>query len=949
MIQIESNSTAVVTTTTTRMSSISNMDKIRRLLEEGSDAMVENVTMIDYWVNVLQEQIIMAETEANSNDDNNKDTTTTTRQTLQSILEEFVTKPQVCQEILDLLQQVMTEEKEKTEEGNEKNKRNIAKKKPKETNGSDIMRSMTPPPKITTTTSTFHPDPDNSTAYIPKSRKERRKERRLTKRIVQNRNKQPTTTTTIDKKQQDYHSSDNDNHSSTDDSCETNSSSSHSRYQHPTTTTTATTTATSTNIDQNDLLELNDHSSAWQQAQADGTLWGGRGKGGRGVRYYGDNYTNLHLPSSSLQFQGRVLLEDSVMTIDKGHRYGLLGRNGVGKSTLFRALAEHWIPGLPHQYRVMLVNQQLDGSDTITALQAVLQADTDRTRLLQEQEQIERDLEQGINVLENAQRLEQLLLEWDAMDGDHAEERAKDILKGLGFNQAMMVQQPSATLSGGWRMRLSLARALFVQHTIDLLLLDEVSNHLDLHGMIWLQQYLTSSTNKCQDLTMIVISHDRDFLGAVTTDMIVMNHQRLTYHPGNYWDYQRQIQERTAMQSNKLEAAEKQRQKAIEFVQKQQIHSNDPNKQRQAKMIKEKKLDRIGMFREDGKRFHNFSLAKLDGKFVRMAQHVNIEREERVMSMKFPNPTWPPSVHDTNSPVITLENLSFRYNNSKTATAQQDVSTTLLLHNLTLHVNRGSKIAVVGKNGCGKSTLIKLLTGELPGQDGTISSGRILRHGNIRIGHVSQYSVEELEQYYGHLTVVEYAERYLQEGRASSRAIANASSKGYGTNNIRQYLGSFGLGGEQHAHRLIKTLSGGERMRLCFCTVLADEPHVLILDESSNHLDLETLDNLAAALHAFHGAIVMVSHNQGFLRVFANTLWVCDDHDGQQQVEARYSDQDSKNTTTASFDELFGQYRSQVLMSSDAVASRSNARRMKAELAKRAGKQSHSSRTALLV
>jgi ATPase subunit of ABC transporter with duplicated ATPase domains len=141
------------------------------------------------------------------------------------------------------------------------------------------------------------------------------------------------------------------------------------------------------------------------------------------------------------------------MTIDKGHRYGLLGRNGVGKSTLIRALEEHWIPGLPHQYRVLLVNQQLEGSDTITALQEVMQADTDRTLLLQEQEQVEQALEQGIDVPENVQRLEQFLLEWDVMDGDHAETRAKQILKGLGFNQAMMMQQSTATLSGGWRMR----------------------------------------------------------------------------------------------------------------------------------------------------------------------------------------------------------------------------------------------------------------------------------------------------------------------------------------------------------------------------------------------------------------------------------------------------------------------------------------------------------------
>ncbi|KAG7340898.1 ABC transporter [Nitzschia inconspicua] len=689
-----------------------------------------------------------------------------------------------------------------------------------------------------------------------------------------------------------------------------------------------------------DLLELNDHSSAWKQVQAEQSQWGGRGKGGRGVRYYGDNYTNLYLPSVSLQFQGKTLLQDSIMTIDKGHRYGLLGRNGVGKSTLFQALHKHLIPGLPHNYSVLLVNQQLlDDDSDLTTLQAVLEADTNRSNILQEQTKVENLLEQGVDVLENAAKLEQLLLDWEAIDGDTAEQRAKDILKGLGFTK-QMIQQPTHTLSGGWKMRLSLARALFVQHTVDLLLLDEISNHLDLHGILWLQRYLTS--DKCQDLTIMVISHDRDFLGAVTTDIIVMNHQRLTYHPGDYWEYQRQVQERTSMQSNKLEAAEKQRQKALEFVQKQQAQSNkksaDPNKQRQAKMIKDKKLDRIGMFREDGKRFQNFSLAKMDMKSARMGQHVEIEQDERVLTLRFPNPTWPTSLTDAKSPVITLEDLSFQYSSHPNE----------LLKHLTLTVDRGSKIALVGRNGCGKSTLIKLLTGELGSstkdENGKITSGRIRRHPNIRIGHVSQYSVEELEKY-GHLTVVQYAEQFLKEGQASSQAIERASNKGYGSN-VRQYLGAFGLGGE-HAHRLIQTLSGGERMRLCFCTEMADAPHVLVLDESSNHLDLETLDSLAAALQAFEGAIVMVSHNQGFLRIFANTLWICD----RGTVQALYSDnpEDGSSVTNSTFDDLFGQYRSQV-MSDGAAATRSNARRIQADMAKRAGKQSqgNSSRTALL-
>lgn len=293
--------------------------------------------------------------------------------------------------------------------------------------------------------------------------------------------------------------------------------------------------------------------------------------------------------------------------------------------------------------------------------------------------------------------------------------------------------------------------------------------------------------------------------------------------------------------------------------------------------------------------------------------------------------------HD--SPVITLENLSFQY------ASHPDE----LLLNLTLKVDRGSKIALVGRNGCGKSTLIKIITGELGAtsneQDGgRITSGHKWRHPNVRIGHVSQYGVEELERY-GHLTVLEYAEQFLKKRRASSKATESASGKGYGGSNVRQYLGAFGLGGE-HAHRLIKTLSGGERMRLCFCTEMVDEPHVLVLDESSNHLDLETLDSVAAAMEKFQGSIVMVSHNQGFLRIFANTLWICD----HGQVQALYSDTSGEGSLTDStFDDLFGQYRSQV-MSSGAAASRSDARRVQANLAKQAGKQSHGakSRTALL-
>lgn len=191
---------------------------------------------------------------------------------------------------------------------------------------------------------------------------------------------------------------------------------------------------------------VDDHASAWNDRQEEGKLWGGRGHGGRGVRYTGENYDNIHLPSVSLQFEGNELLVDSPMDIVRGHRYGLLGRNGVGKSTLLRQLAAHAIPGMPHGMKILLVQQQVDGRDDQTALEALVEADSDRTTLLQEMETVEIEIEQGVNLEVNAQRLGDIVAELDAIDADNAENRAKEILKGLSFTETM-IQSPTTNLS----------------------------------------------------------------------------------------------------------------------------------------------------------------------------------------------------------------------------------------------------------------------------------------------------------------------------------------------------------------------------------------------------------------------------------------------------------------------------------------------------------------------
>jgi ABC-type multidrug transport system ATPase subunit len=310
---------------------------------------------------------------------------------------------------------------------------------------------------------------------------------------------------------------------------------------------------------QNDLDLINDdHASAWKECKESNKLWGGRGHGGRGIRITGDNFEAIHLPSVSLCYEGNELLVDSKMDILKGHRYALLGRNGVGKSTLLKHIEAGNIPGLPRGLVVRMVKQQVEGRDDQTTLQSLVEADEYRSELLQEQDRIEKEMDSGINMQENAEKLAEITVELDVIDADGAEQRANDILRGLSFSSDM-INSATSNLSGGWRMRLALAQALFVPFC-DLLLLDEVTNHLDLHGMAWLENYLTDAKRK--DMTLILVSHDRSFLDSVCTDVIVFQNKKLAYHSGNYSDYKQKMEEKAARESQILDAAERQRSKA---------------------------------------------------------------------------------------------------------------------------------------------------------------------------------------------------------------------------------------------------------------------------------------------------------------------------------------------------------------------------------------------------
>jgi ATPase subunit of ABC transporter with duplicated ATPase domains len=625
----------------------------------------------------------------------------------------------------------------------------------------------------------------------------------------------------------------------------------------------------------------------------------------------------ISLPSAGGVNNSNDIVRNTTIDIARGHRYGLMGRNGVGKSSLLRALYRSEIPGMPQGMRIVLVDQQVSGRDDASALQVLMEADADRVRLLKEQEDLEQKMDQHSEELsteELTEIVERLSIVSEELDlrgtSEQLEEQALKILKGLQFTKDM-IHGPTATLSGGWRMRLALACSLIVPNT-DLCLYDEVSNHLDLHGMEWLIKFLTTDPSSL-DRTVICVSHDRHFLDAVCTDIITLDHQRLTYHVGSYSSYEQQMQDKQARESQILDAADRQRTKAQAFVQKQQTKSADPNKQRQAKMMREKKMERMGNYREDGKRYKQFSLAKMSEDWVRLAQKVEILTDEAVVKMNLSNPVWPPGI-SVGNPVITIEDLCFSYESGLEAKKP-------VLQQVTLSLNRGSKVALVGKNGSGKSTLLKLIAGDVgicknfkQGRD-----GRIWRHPNLRVGHVSQYAIEELEQAYANRTVLDYAEEKL----------AAADPK-----NVRQYLGAFGLGSNRHVHRLIGTLSGGERMRLCVATVLAADPHVLLFDEA-NHVDMETLDVFKTRLAAYEGSVVMVSHNQGFLSGFCNELWVVNGKTGKVAV---------RQTDTDSFDELFNDYRDTILRRAKQTESLATQRQEKARMAQRSAKQSAGAR-----
>jgi ATPase subunit of ABC transporter with duplicated ATPase domains len=448
------------------------------------------------------------------------------------------------------------------------------------------------------------------------------------------------------------------------------------------------------------LDDTDDFASAWQECKDTGRAWGGRGFGGRGVaRQYqcaSKGFTrDVKIDGVTLAFAGKELLTRTKFSLVAGHRYALLGRNGVGKSTLIRRIAAGALPGFPPHLTVSYLAQEPPAPAGEAALRSSLDAlligacRKRRALLESEREELERALGEGAAEGYDEAAIVQRLGEVDdeleelSLSNGKAQDNCHNMLKELGFDTRRM-NAAVGTLSGGWRMRVELAAAL-IAHT-DILLLDEPTNHLDLKGVLWLEGKLTNP-GKSPAPTVMVVSHDRAFVAAIATDIIVMEHQNLRYFDGGLEAFEQREEEAAAAYEHRLDARVRQetsaRDAAAKMKQKAQKSGND-NAMRAAKQ-RLAKVERVGLYRDDGKRFKTRSLAKLDEKYSLLPSRVEAKMNAKQDVFSFPEPQAFPA----DRPLVSLDMVSLVRGDRE------------ILKSVNAFLYPGTRAAIVGDNGAG--------------------------------------------------------------------------------------------------------------------------------------------------------------------------------------------------------------------------------------------------------
>ncbi|MFN6977231.1 MAG: ABC-F family ATP-binding cassette domain-containing protein, partial [Gemmobacter sp.] len=495
----------------------------------------------------------------------------------------------------------------------------------------------------------------------------------------------------------------------------------------------------------------------------------------------------LRIDDITYSVEGRPLFEGASATIPTGHKVGLVGRNGAGKTTLFRLIrGELALEG---------------GSITLPPRSRIggvaQEVPSSATSLLDTV--LAADTERAALMAEaetarDPARIAEIHARLADIDAWSAEGRASAILRGLGF-EAEEQRRPCSDFSGGWRMRVALAGVLFAQP--DLLLLDEPTNYLDLEGALWLESYLAKYPH-----TVIIISHDRGLLNRAVGQILHLENRRLSYYSGGYDTFAATRAAHIAVQAAEAKKQEARRAHLQSFVDRFRAQANKAT-QAQSRIKMLERMTPITPPEEAAKQVFTF-----------------------------------PAPEELSPPIITLDRAAVGYGGPP------------VLKGLDLRIDQDDRIALLGRNGEGKSTLSKLLAGKLPAM-----AGQIVRSGKLRIGYFAQHQVDELH-------IDETPLQHVQRARMGEHQAR-----------LRARLASFGLTADQ-ADTPVARLSGGQKARLSLLLATIDAPHLLILDEPTNHLDIESREALVEALTAYGGAVILVSHDMHLLGLVADRLWL---------------------------------------------------------------------------
>ncbi|MFY0621313.1 MAG: ABC-F family ATP-binding cassette domain-containing protein [Pelagimonas sp.] len=498
----------------------------------------------------------------------------------------------------------------------------------------------------------------------------------------------------------------------------------------------------------------------------------------------------LRIQDIAYSVEGRPLFEGATATIPEGHKVGLVGPNGAGKTTLFRLIRGELT--LDNGNISLPPRAKIGGVS-----QEVPSSDTSLIDTVLEADTERAALMREAETTTDNNRIAEVHTRLADIDAWSAEGRASSILKGLGFDDAAQ-KRPCSDFSGGWRMRVALAGVLFAQP--DLLLLDEPTNYLDLEGALWLESYLAKYPH-----TVIVISHDRGLLNRAVGSILHLEDRQLTYYGTPYDGFTKLRAEKRAQASAMAKKQEDRRAHLQSFVDRFRAKATKA-KQAQSRLKMIEKMDMITAPEDVAKRVFSF-----------------------------------PQPDQLSPPIINIEGGETGYGD------------TTVLKRLNLRIDQDDRIALLGRNGQGKSTLSKLLADRLP-----LQSGSMNRSSKLRIGYFAQHQVDEL-----HLD--ETPLQHLQRERPETMPPR-----------LRAQLAGFGLGADQ-ADTEVGRLSGGQKARLSLLLATLDAPHLLILDEPTNHLDIESREALVEALTTYSGAVVLVSHDMHLLGMAADRLWLVGD------------------------------------------------------------------------